>query len=144
MTGAIDTALQQAATKLRKVDGRIDDLPQSVANLLLVYSAQGKIDNGGYQYFFEEDWRSSPPYSRFVAAYLAIGCGEQAEDMDRVVSTFPFGNPHLNKSKREQYIKANYGEDEAEVKGWGDAHCGDPEVWEKLAGYYLENVEDFV
>ena len=144
MTNNIDKAFEQATIKLKKVDDHIDDLPRSVANFLIVYSAQGVIDNGGYRYFFGADWPNNPPYSKFVGAYSAIGCVKQSHDMDRVVSTFPFENPHLSESKRIKFIEANYDEDEFEVKGWGEMLCGDNDVWEKLESYYLENIKDFV
>ena len=37
-------------------------LPESVRIFLLVNGAQGVIDNGGYKYFFGEDWLGKPPY----------------------------------------------------------------------------------
>jgi hypothetical protein len=74
MTEIIDKAFKQATTKLKEVGEKIDDLPRSVAIFLIVYSAQGVIDNGGYRYFFESDWPDNPPYSKFYDAYSAIGC----------------------------------------------------------------------
>jgi|GEM_PF-752194 len=144
MAKNIDKAFKQATIKLKKVNENINDLPRSVATFLIAYSAQGVIDNGGYRYFFEADWPNNPPYSKFVEAYFIIGCVKQSQDIDRVVSTFPFENPHLNESRRIEFIEANYDEDELEVPGWGEKLCGDTDVWEKLEGYYLENINDFV
>ena len=110
----------------------------------MVYSAQGVIDNGGYRYFFESDWPDNPQYSKFVDAYSAIGCIKQSKDIGRVVSSFPFDNPHLYESERIKYIEDNFDDDEYEVKGWGDTLCGDAEVWEKLESYYRNNKDDFV
>ena len=109
----------------------------------MVYSAQGVIGNGGYYYFFEHDWPNDPPYSKFIDAYLEIGCSSQSNDLARVVSTFPFDNPHLNKNARNKYMDENYDEKKYEVKDWGDALCGDDEVWEKLKAYYLKKYRWF-
>jgi hypothetical protein len=48
-------------------------LPQNVRIFLLVNGAQGIIDNGGYKYFFGQDWPGTPPYDDFANAYEAIG-----------------------------------------------------------------------
>ena len=144
MTENIDKAFSKATIKLKKVNEQIDALPRSVVTFLLVYSAQGVIDNGGYQYFFEADWPGNPPYSKFIEAYSEIGCEKQSHDIERVVTTFPFENPHLNERERVKFIETNYDEDNLEVQGWGEMLCGDNEVWEKLESYYLENINDFV
>lgn len=144
MTENIDKALKLAKIKVKKAGGNLNNVQRSVATFTMVYSAQGVIDNGGYRYFFESDWPNNPPYAKFVEAYSAIGCKKQSHDIDRVASTFPFENPHLNKRKRVKFIETNYDEDEFEVKGWGEKLCGDKQVWEKLESYYLENINDFV
>lgn len=144
MPDTIEKAFKRATSKLKKVGHNIDALPKSVASFLMVYSAQGVIGNGGYYYFFEHDWPNDPPYSKFIDAYLEIGCSSQSNDLARVVSTFPFDNPHLNKNARNKYMDENYDEKKYEVKDWGDALCGDDEVWEKLKAYYLKNIDDFV
>lgn len=144
MNKTLNNAIEQATIKLNQVAKNIDDLPQSVATFLMVYSAQGVIDNGGYIYFFESDWPNNPPYLKFIEAYFAIGCINQSQDIARVVSTFPFDDPHLNKQERARFIEANYDEDALEVKSWGESLCGDVEVWEKLEAYCTKNKSDFV
>lgn len=104
-----------------------------------LYAAQGVIDNGGFKYFFGEDWPNQPPYSVFVDAYAAIGCPEQAKDLARVAASFPFRNPHLFRDLRKMYMTENYDEDNLHVKGWGEALCGDEEVWQKLEQFILEH-----
>lgn len=140
----ISLAFKKAVKMLYKANDNIELLPPTVSFFLLVHSAQGVIDNGGYRYFFESDWPNNPPYSRFVNAYNAIGCNKQAHELARVVSTFPFDSPHLKKEYRNKYMTENYNDDNHEIKGWGDALCGDKEVWEKLKQYYLINKKEFV
>ena len=144
MADIIHKAFELSVVKLRKAHDNIDALPKAVANFLRVYSAQGVIDNGGYRYFFESDWPDNPPYSKFTDAYFQIGCKKQSRELARIVSTFPFKNSHLNQDARNKYMDENLDEDEYEVKEWGDALCGDEEIWTKLEAYYLHNKGDFV
>jgi len=125
-----------AQRMLSEVNDDISRLPEPVQIFLNVNGAQGVIDNGGFNFFFEADWPGNPRYEDFVAAYEAIGCWKQAAELRRVVETFPFPDPHLHKEKRNEYIEANYDPDEMHVRGWGDELCGDDEVWKKLAAYY--------
>ena len=142
-TDPLSEAFKKAKKKLNRAKGDIDRLPSVIASFLLVYSAQGVIDNGGYRYFFGSDWPQNPPYSKFIDAYKAIGCIKQSKDLARVVATFPFDNPHLKETARKKYMKDNYDKDKFEVKGWGDALCGDDEVLKKLEKYYLRNNDEF-
>lgn len=139
----IEQGYDEALLLLEKSAGDFDLLPDAVATFLFVHSAQGVIDNGGYRYFFESSWPNNPPYSRFMDAYRAIGCDAQADDLARVVSTFPFEAPHLNEEGRNKYMDENLDEDECEVRGWGDRLCGDEEVWRKLGAFYKMHASDF-
>src|SRR4026209_325238 len=53
-----------------------------------VYSAQPVIDNGGFVYFFENDWPGNPPYSSFSEAYREIGATDVADWIDRAARLF--------------------------------------------------------
>jgi outer membrane protein assembly factor BamD (BamD/ComL family) len=139
----LSKAFDKADQKLQKTNGNMATLPSAVRNFLIVYSAQGVIDNGGYRYFFESDWPNKPPYAIFVDAYKAIGCTTQAEDLQRVITTFPFENPHLHEAKRNKYIDDNYDEDTMSVRDWGNKLCGDKSIWEQLVKYYNEHKKDF-
>jgi hypothetical protein len=119
-------------------------LPEAVQVFLNVHGAQGTIDNGGFMYFFEEDWNGSPPYEDFIAAYETIGCIEQAADLRRVVATFPFSDPHLYRDKRREFMLARYDKSMYGIPEWGDSllRTGD-EVWAKLARYCKLHADDF-
>jgi hypothetical protein len=139
--------ISETFKKLKGLFGDIEDnldlFPPVVADFLLIHAAQGIIDNGGYRYFFGSDWPGKPPCSRFIDAYRAIGCEKQARELERVIRTFPFDNPHLYESKRKKYMDENYVDDKDEVLGWGEALCGDEEVWKELAIYCIANKESF-
>ena len=57
---------------LSKAEGRsdINQLHDPIRPVVLVHAAQGMIDNGGLQYFFEADFPGNPPYSLFSISYV--------------------------------------------------------------------------
>jgi len=121
----------------------ISRLPPAVRTYLVIVSAQGVIDNGGYRYFFGSDWPEQPPYEEFVSAYRTIGCLSQAADLARVAASFPFPDPHCYEQARREFMDQRFDEDTCEVRGWGDALCGDDEVWQRLAEFHVRHAEDF-
>ena len=141
MGDIIDEIFNRLTTRYGEVEEQLDSLPLSAQIFIRVLAAQGVIDNGGYRYFFGADWPGNPPYSLFIDAYRAIGCGEQARELERVVGTFPFGDPHLHKGKRKWFMRTNYDQEKFEVRGWGDELCGDERVWEKLAQFCEKHKE---
>jgi len=141
MTDLVNEAFEQAVVLLNAENNKTENLPYEVATFLRVYSAQGVIDNGGYCYFFENDWPENPTYSDFVNAYHSIGCISQANELKRVVETFPFENPHINMERRCQFMDEN--EDDGFLEIWGDELCGDEEVWQKLEKYYIRHKNKF-
>lgn len=133
-----------AEAMLEAVDEDMCRLPETVQVFLRVHGAQGVIDNGGFAYFFGEDWPGSPPYDEFIAAYGAIGCVEQAAALRRIVATFPFPDPHLHKEKRNEFIKARFDEKVYGVPEWEKTiRAFGQEVWEKLAEYRRKHWWDF-
>jgi Domain of unknown function (DUF4375) len=141
MTDLINQAFEEAVALLNAEKNRIKNLPHEVVTFLRVYNAQGVIDNGGYCYFFENDWPEGPPYSEFVNSYNSIGCVDQAHELKRVVETFPFENPHLQCDRRNEFMEKN---EESLVEIWGDKLCGDEGVWQKLENYYIKHKNKFV
>jgi len=143
MRNEIDDGFERAKALLTIAEDDMSRLPRPVATFLLVCSAQGVIDNGGYCYFFGADWLGSPTYSEFIEAYGAIGCNRQASELARVVATFPFANAHLDPVARKAFMKEHYDKSSGELPIWGDDLCGDKEVWEKLGKYYQANCSSF-
>jgi len=131
----ISIANDAAQSLLRRTGNDLSKLPAPVSAFLRVYGAQGVLDNGGYRFFFDADWPETPDYSVFVEAYRTIGCETQAKDLARVVKTFPFSRPHLDRKKRNEFIEKNYDPDKFHVRGWGDALCGDESVWTALTEF---------
>ena len=97
-------AFENASRALDALGGDLSRLAPSIRTFLLVYSAQGVIDNGGFQYFFEMDWPNEIPYSDFVEAYRQIGALEAADALSSAANMFDFENPHLFEDKRMLFM----------------------------------------
>jgi hypothetical protein len=108
MPDIFDEIFNKLRDRYESVDYKLTSNPQTVKVFLLVYSEQAVINNGCYRYFFGTNWLGNPEYSEFIEAYRAIGCEKQAKELERVVSTFPFDNPHFHEAKRKEYLKTNY------------------------------------
>jgi len=97
-----------ASEDVHRDDGSPSWSPYSRGEQLLtvwaVTQAQGIIDNGGLQYFFENDWPERPPYALFVDAFRRIGANEAADCIQDAVQMFPSNSPHLDYEMRGDYM----------------------------------------
>ena len=60
--------------------------------VVMVTAAQGIIDNGGFDYFFEDQFEGNPDYEEFVKVFNEIGARESAEAIQKAIA--------LNKQNR--------------------------------------------
>ena len=141
-----DLALEHAMNAAAK-EKDVTKLPPPVRTLALVHAAQGVIDNGGLQYFFESDFPGEPDYALFVEAYRAIGADDAATTLERAVALFPFGAPHKHVKKRNEFLDSFLDEDEQPVNSpfqpLTAKLCGNRSVWEKLKKYVAGHLADF-
>lgn len=142
----LDRAIKYAIAEWDRFGG-LDDLPFAVQIVLLVHAAQGIIDNGGLQYFFESDFPDKPPYEKFVAAYRAIGAKDAAETLAAAVQLFPFKNPHLKQPLRDKFLnkflKGGGHRPDSPFEPLTDRLCGNEVIWTKLADYVAEHSAAF-
>lgn len=142
-----DLSLEELAdiawAQLEAAAGDLSVLPVPVAQFIRVHNAQGVHDNGGFRAFFEHQWPGQPDYGSFVEAYRAIGCGDQADELARVVDTFGFAAPHTRPELRRAYISEHFEDAVDGVPKWGDALCGDEEVWAALLRFGRQHAADF-
>jgi hypothetical protein len=103
--------------------------------VVVIYSAQPVIENGGLEYFYERDWPHNPPYSLFASAYGRIGAIEAAECIEKTSLMFPFKAAHRHRPRRERFIER---EAPPEFRTLSARICGDRSVRDKLARY-VEN-----
>ena len=140
VTPMLDRAVKVAFRTLDAAGGDARRLPVPMATVVCVYGAQGVIDNGGFQYFFENDWPCQPPYSMFWKAYARIGAHEAAAAIESAVALFPFARPHRSRAKREAFMAARSRSDRFFRL---DTVCGDATVWPKLEAYVRANASAF-
>ena len=126
-----EKALNQAFRAVEELEGDIARVPHHHQTVVCVHAAQGIIDNGGLQYFFEADFPGRPDYSLFVNSYCAIGAGDQADALQRALSLFPFADPHLYCDQRNKTLE----ELEIEFEALSDQICGHESVWSKLRAF---------
>lgn len=140
---ALDRASEYAHAKLQEAGGRIAALAVAIQTLVVVESAQGIIDNGGLEYFYESDFVDAPPYSFFVEAYRRIGAESVASCIEATSRMFPFPEPHLHESKRQRWLDGVREDEQHEFFRLSQRACGDASVFVKLADYVERNKETF-
>jgi Domain of unknown function (DUF4375) len=137
----LDRAADYTYKELERVGGDPKKLEEPLQTVAVLYSVQAIIDNGGFQYLFENDFPMNPPYSEFVAAYRRIGSLGPAEKLEKAAAAFPFGEPHLHQDKRVQYMETL--DENDEFFQWGNEVCGDESVWRSLEEYARRNAASF-
>lgn len=142
----LDRALKYALAEVERV-GDPDKLPLPVRTAVLVHAAQGIIDNGGLQYFFESDFPGRPPYSVFVDAYCAIGADAEAEALADAVKLFPFTDPHKFQRRRDKFLEAfrdgGGHRPNSPFEPYTDKLCGNKAIWHLLEQYVRRHAESF-
>jgi hypothetical protein len=78
----LDRAAEYTFAELKRLGRDPAKLPAPLQTVALIYPAQGIIDNGGFEYFFEADFDFNPPYSLISAAYRRIGAVDAADCID--------------------------------------------------------------
>jgi len=137
----LDRAVAYTYDELERLGGNLSrlDLPQQTVAIL--YSEQAIIDNGGFQYLFENDLPSQLPYLKVVEAYRRIGSHDAADRLQKAVAMFPFENPHLHQEERLKFMETL--EEESEFFELGNKVCGDEKVWADLEAYAKTNAASF-
>src|SRR5207249_2159227 len=101
----LDSAIEGAMARLDAA-GDLKALSAIDQTVLLVHGAQGVIDDGVLQYFFESDWPDRPPYSMFVDAYRRIGADVAASHLERAVAMLALPDPHLSEGRRQSRLES--------------------------------------
>jgi hypothetical protein len=114
-------------------------LPLPLQTVVVIYSAQGIIDNGGLEYFYESDFNNEPPYFFFTEAYRRIGADEAADCIEKTAAMFGIPDPHLKRLERWDFLERIKGDETHEFSLLSRKICGDQQVWKKLAEYVATN-----
>lgn len=140
MSNAIlDKAMDFAFAQLDAAGGDPARLPIPLQTVVVVFAAQGMIDNGGLELFFESDFPGQPPYSFITDAYRRIGAVPGAECIDSAAMLFSFEAPQLSQERRRAFL-AEVAQDPGHLFGrFSDSICGDETIWNQLNAYILKN-----
>ncbi len=136
---SLDQAIEYACRLLPGANEDARNLPEPMRTVALVHAAQGIIDNGGLEYFFEMDFPLNPPYSTFVDVFLEIGADAVAECIEASARMFPFPHPHLYEAQRQAWLVSIQENAKHEFARLSYRACGDKVVWEKLTEYVDRN-----
>jgi hypothetical protein len=140
MTGRAQKIIDQAFRLLKKAKGDRHALPEAARNIVLVSSAQGLIDIGGLQYFFESNFEDLTPYAEFCAAYHAIGATAAGDLLQEAVAMFPIEETHLHADQRNRLLEHLWSTSDR-FATLDNKLCGDDTVWEMLDAYAMAHKE---
>ncbi len=83
----------------------IHKLNRHERTIILIISGQGIIDNGGFQYFFCNNFKEPPDYNWFTQAYNDIGAIECAKAFQEFLDLFPNSKPQFDIEIRRKFMK---------------------------------------
>ena len=140
---SLQQATDYALGRLKSAGGDINCLPTPLQTVVVINSAQGIIDNGGLEYFYESDFDGTPPYSLFVDAYRRIGADGAASCIESTQGMFPFGQPHQHEKERQLWLDTVKNNEDHEFVRLSRKICGDEVVWARSAEYVAANHDAF-
>jgi hypothetical protein len=138
----LDKGIRFTLAEVKRAGDDLSKLPRPLQIVALVHAAQGIIDNGGLQYFFEADFLGTPPYSVFSDAYRTIGATSAADAFDQAVSMFGSRSPHKHRIKRNHFLDAEQ-KRPGKFSQLSNSMCGDKQVWELLGQFVAEQASVF-
>lgn len=138
---ALASALSTAEVK--RLGGGVFALSEAFQTVVVVETAQGMIDNGGLEYFFEADFPGKPPYSFVVEVFRRIGAQSVADCIEQAARMFPFPEPHLHEDKRQRWLYTAKDDETGKFVRLSRRACGDESVFRKLATYVEEHRDAF-
>jgi hypothetical protein len=140
-------AIDFAFDELERSGGTPSSLSVPVRAVIVIVSAQGVIDNGGLQYFFESDFPNHPSYDTFIEAYREIGATSAARVIAQAVALFPFPEPNKSAKLRNEFMDSFCDEDgdpiDSPFTPLSKEICGSSEVWDRLESYVIANSDAF-
>jgi hypothetical protein len=68
--------------------------------VILVWHASGIIDNGGFQYLFEGNFKGDPYFAKTATAFKTIKASKCAEAVQEALKLFPESKPPQDINKR--------------------------------------------
>lgn len=144
MTPSLSERASEISTAaVKRLGGDVLKLPEALQTVVVVETAQGIIDNGGLEYFFESDFPNNPPYSFFVDVFRRIEAEDVAYCIEHASRMFPFSDAHLHEDKRQHWLDGVKHDETHEFVRLSRRACGDESVFPKLADYVEKNQHSF-
>ncbi len=132
-----------AVTCLEAAGGDFLALPVPLQTLLLVEAAQGMIDTGGLEFFYEADFPHNPPYAAFVEAYRRVGATEAAACIEATALMFPFAEPEYFEPLRQVWLERLREQPDQAFARHSQRISTDASVWTLLSRYVEDNAAAF-
>lgn len=132
-----------AVSRLEAAGGDFMALPLPLQTLLLVEAAQGIIDTGGLDFFYEADFPHHPPYSAFVDAYRRIGADDAASCIEATALMFPFADPEYFEPLRQVWLERLREAPDQAFAGFNQRISNDDSVWTQLSRYVEDHADAF-
>lgn len=109
--------------------------------VILVWHASGIIDNGGFQYLFEGDFKGDAGFAKTAGAYKTVKAAKCAEAVEEALALFPGSMPPLDIEKRLKVYQAVNAAKRQEIDNrfFGESK----EIKTLLAKYIRENSDEF-
>jgi hypothetical protein len=109
--------------------------------VILAWHAAGIIDNGGFQYLFEGNFKGDPHFAKTEAAFKTIKASKCAEAVEEALKLFPDSKPPQDIDKRLKIYQAVPAakRESIDVKFFSESK----EMKTILAKYIRENRADF-
>lgn len=118
----------------------IESLNVPQRTLLLVWSAGGIIDNGGFQYFFEHDFDGPA----VTAAFDEMGSAGRSELVRRALAFFPDSKPHEDRDERLEFLDAMDESTRGRFEELASAfHTDDRDFRRKIGKYVRDHADAF-
>ena len=143
MPDEFDIAMEFAHSRMADAGNDLNALPVPLQTAIRIETMQGIIDNGGLQYFFENDFPNNPPYSVFVNDLLRINAVSQAKQLQASIDCLDLTDPHLNREQRNQRLTSLWAEENTEFINAENQLCGNEDIWVKLRLYTTDNIDVF-
>ena len=132
-------AIKHALARMADVGNDLSMLPIEFQTIIRLETMQGIIDNGGLQYFYENDFPGNPPYEVFVDDLIRIDAHDHAEFLKSSIECFDIPDPHLDQQQRNARLAEIWGEKNQTFIEAENKLCGNKEIWIKLNEYVMKN-----
>ena len=115
---------------------------QHESTVVLVWQSLGIIQNGGFRYLLECDFKGDPDFRKAARAFRTIGCQLSADAFDQVLALFPKEKPLPDMERRTRTYCRKFTGFPNPIDSQFFGARGD-EIAKRLAHYIRQNASEF-